>query len=76
MFTFANSHRREIRRVCLLLTRGDERNIAELLSCAREQDEVGDISLSNVSSALKAIDAQKVNAQLDCTQRVLDGRAC
>jgi hypothetical protein len=51
--------------------RGDEGH-AERLAGAAQQDEVGDVCLADVASALEAIDGEEVDAELDGRLRVAD----
>jgi hypothetical protein len=51
--------------------RGDEGH-AERLAGAAQQDEVGDVCLADVASALEAVDGEEVDAELDGRLRVAD----
>ena len=52
-------------------TRSYERN-DERLSCPAEEDEIGNVRFPDMTGALKSIDGQKVNAELDCRLSVAD----
>lgn len=54
--------------------RGDKGHL-ERLARAGQEDEVGDVGLADVAGALEAVDAQKVDAELDGALGVADGGA-
>lgn len=55
-------------------TGSDERNL-EGLACAAQEDEVGEVALADMASALEAVDGEEVDAELNGALGMADGGA-